>query len=54
MSNGMDGSKWMRTDRMNSAFMDLTGHISEPVVTNADGWGEFRCPGGKVSVWVQV
>jgi hypothetical protein len=23
------------------------------VVTNDAGWGEFRCNGGSVSVWVQ-
>jgi alpha-amylase len=54
MSNGSDGSKWMRVDRRNVTFTDITGHISEAVVTNADGWGEFRCPGGKVSVWVEI
>lgn len=52
MSNGSDGYKWMRTGRANARFTDVTGHVGEPVVTNADGWGEFRCPGGKVSVWV--
>ncbi len=53
MSNGSDGSKWMRVDRINATFTDITGHIAESVVTNVDGWGEFRCPGGKVSVWVE-
>jgi alpha-amylase len=53
MSNGSDGSKWMRVDRKNATFTDITGHITETVITNADGWGEFRCPGGKVSVWVE-
>jgi len=53
MSNGSDGVKWMRVDRVNTSFTDITGHSAEPVITNADGWGEFRCPGGKVSVWVE-
>lgn len=53
MSNGSDGCKWMRVDRVNATFSDITGHVKEPVHTNADGWGEFRCPGGKVSVWVE-
>jgi alpha-amylase len=44
----------MTVDRPNVAFSDITGHMKEPVMTNADGWGEFRCPGGKVSVWVEV
>ena len=54
MSNGSDGFKWMRVDRADTVFTDITGHIPEPVRTNADGWGEFRCLGGKVSVWVEV
>jgi alpha-amylase len=43
----------MRVDRRNARFSDITGHIADAVVTNGDGWGEFRCPGGKVSVWVE-
>jgi alpha-amylase len=54
MSNSLDGFKWMRVDRSHATFTDSTGHISEPVLTNGDGWGEFRCPGGKVSVWVEI
>jgi alpha-amylase len=53
MSNASDGYKWMRVDRPRTVFRDITGHISQTVNTNADGWGEFRCPGGKVSVWVE-
>lgn len=53
MSNGSDGWKWMRVDRPNRRFTDVTGHITDAVYTNGDGWGEFRCPGGKVSVWVE-
>jgi alpha-amylase len=54
MSNGLDGSKWMDVGRIHAGFTDLTGHIAEPVFTNADGWGDFRCPGGKVSVWLEI
>lgn len=53
MSNGGDGWKWMETGQPNAAYRDITGHVATPVTTNNDGWGEFRCPGGKVSVWVQ-
>ncbi|MGB7443521.1 MAG: alpha-amylase [Coleofasciculaceae cyanobacterium] len=53
MSNGGDGWKWMEVGKPNATFHDLTEHISDPVQTNADGWGEFRCPGGKVSVWIE-
>jgi alpha-amylase len=54
MSNGSDGNKWMRVDRPNATFSDITGHVKQLVMTNSDGWGEFRCPGGKVSVWVEA
>jgi len=53
MSNGWAGNKWMQVDRPDTWFFDLTGHVAERVCTNADGWGEFRCNGGSVSVWVQ-
>lgn len=54
LSNGSEGHKWMEVGRPNVVFHDLTEHISEPIFTNADGWGEFRCPGGSVSVWVEA
>jgi alpha-amylase len=53
MSNGPGGSKWMEVGKRNTKFNDLTEHIGEAVYTNADGWGEFRCNGGSVSVWVE-
>lgn len=53
MSNGDDGWKWMDVGRREALFDDVTGCCPEPVRTNADGWGEFRCRGGSVSVWVQ-
>ncbi|NET38962.1 MAG: alpha-amylase [Cyanothece sp. SIO1E1] len=53
MSNGPGGSKWMEVGKPNATFYDLTEHVREPVLTNAYGWGEFRCNGGSVSVWVQ-
>lgn len=53
MSNGPGGSKWMEVGKPNAKFNDLTEHIGEAVYTNADGWGEFRCNGGSVSVWVE-
>ena len=52
MSNGGDGWKWMETGHPDSIYTDITSHITTPVVTNSDGWGEFMCLGGKVSVWV--
>jgi alpha-amylase len=53
MSNGADGNKWMNVSRPDAAFRDLTEHFEEKVSTNADGWGNFLCKGGKVSVWVE-
>lgn len=53
MSNSCAGFKWMRVDRPSTRFIDVTGHITESVYTNSDGWGAFRCNGGSVSVWVQ-
>lgn len=53
MSNGADGNKWMNVFRPHTTFYDLTGAIVERVVTNAEGWGNFLCKGGGVSVWLQ-
>lgn len=53
MSDGPAGSKWMEVGKRNAIFHDLTEHIKEPVHTNGDGWGEFRCNGGSVSVWLE-
>ena len=53
MSDGAGGSKWMEVGKPNTAFYDVTEHIKEPIQTNSDGWGEFRCNGGSVSVWIE-
>jgi len=53
MSNGADGFKWMEVGQADSVYRDLTGHVPGVVVTNESGWGEFRCKGGSVSVWVR-
>ncbi|TVQ37101.1 MAG: alpha-amylase [Spirochaetaceae bacterium] len=52
LSNGDNGSKQMEIGAPDTTYIDLTEHIAEPVVTNSDGWGEFRCNAGSVSVWV--
>lgn len=54
LSNGSGGGKWMAVKRPNTTFYDLTGHIPDALTTNGDGWAEFRCNGGSVSVWVEV
>jgi alpha-amylase len=43
----------MEVGKKNTTFRDLTGHISDPITTNADGWAEWRCNGGSVSVWAE-
>ncbi len=52
MSNNQEASKSMQTNTANTTYIDLTEHIKEKVVTNEQGWGDFRCHGSSVSVWV--
>jgi alpha-amylase len=52
MSNGGDGTKQMEIGQSHRTYIDITEHITEPITTNADGWAEFRCNAGSVSVWV--
>ncbi|MEL6902277.1 MAG: alpha-amylase, partial [Cyanobacteria bacterium J06606_4] len=52
LSNGGSGSKWMEIGQANRTYIDLTEHIDEPITTNDEGWAEFRCDAGSVSVWV--
>jgi alpha-amylase len=53
LSDALEGTKWMEVGRPHARFTDLTEHVREPVTTNEHGWGEFRCNGGSVSVWIQ-
>ena len=52
MSNGEAGSKWMEVGRADYTYVDMTEHVKEPVTTNEEGWADFRCEAGSVSVWV--
>ncbi|WP_008311604.1 alpha-amylase [Leptolyngbya sp. PCC 6406] len=52
LTNASDGTKWMDVGNPNSTYHDITGHIETPITTNDEGWAEFRCNGGSVSVWV--
>jgi alpha-amylase len=54
LSDGPEGSKWMEVGKPNAEFYDITGHRKEAITTNENGWAEFRCNGGSVSVWVEV
>jgi len=53
LSDGPGGSKRMNVDRPNRNFTDATGNVGGTITTGNDGWGEFRCNGGSVSVWVE-
>ena len=52
LSNGDAGSKWMEIGHANKTYIDITEHVEEPVTTNEEGWADFRCEAGSVSVWV--
>ena len=52
ISNGDKGIKPMETGSPETTYVDITKHIDVTEITNLDGWGEFRCNGGSVSVWV--
>ncbi len=52
LSNGDAGTKWMEVGQPNATYADLTENVSEPVTTNDEGWADFSCGAGSVSVWV--
>ena len=52
LSNGDCGIKRMNTGRPNVHYKDVTGHLSDVVTSDGDGWAEFRCPAKSLSVWI--
>ncbi len=54
MSNGNEGFKEMQVDRnfAGKTFIDVLGNRTEEVIINEDGFGEFFCQSGSVSVWI--
>lgn len=54
LSDGPGGSKWMYVNKnfAGRQMYDITGNRSDIVTINADGWGNFSCNGGSVSVYV--
>jgi alpha-amylase len=52
LSNGDQGTKRMEVKQPDSTYMDITGHIKEKITTDKEGWADFRCNAGSVSVWV--
>ena len=53
LSNSEEGRKWMNVGHSNCTYIDITEHIAEPVTTNDEGWAEFRCNGGSISLWIK-
>ncbi|HSO43417.1 MAG TPA: alpha-amylase domain-containing protein, partial [Rhodospirillales bacterium] len=53
LTDGPPGSKRMATGRANRTFLDVTGASAGSVTTGDDGWGDFSCPAGSLSVWVE-
>ncbi len=53
LSNSEGGDKWMNIGQPNCTYLDITEHVQDAVTTNDDGWGQFRCNGGSVSVWIK-
>ncbi len=52
LSNGEAGTKNMQTATPGTSYYDLTEHFDDEITTDGNGWAEFRCPAGSVSVWV--
>ena len=52
ISSGDDGVRRMQTGASNTRFRDTTEHVGDEVTTDDEGWAEFRCRAGSVSVWV--
>lgn len=51
MGNSDPGTKYVATGLADTRFVDVTGADPEPVLSDADGTGQFRCPERGVSVW---
>ena len=55
MSNKDDGVKnmYMGEKFIGCEMYDITGNITDTIRVNEDGNAEFRCNGGKVSIWIK-
>ncbi|KAF9101863.1 hypothetical protein BGX27_011292 [Mortierella sp. AM989] len=55
MSNSEAGFKAMDVgkDKAGQVWVDMMGYWKESVTINEDGWGDFHCHAGSVSIWVQ-
>jgi len=56
LSNSDEGEKHMEIGKRYAGkrFKDISGRREEEVVIDKEGWGNFRCAAGAVSVWAPV
>lgn len=54
LSNDTDSIKSMNTGVPGITYEDITEHIDESVLSNDEGWAEFKCKSRSVSVWLPV
>ncbi|WP_280745234.1 MULTISPECIES: alpha-amylase [unclassified Parabacteroides] len=54
ISNGADGEKRMYVGkhRAGERWSEVTGHISQEVVIDEEGYATFYVPGGQLAVWI--
>lgn len=54
ISNSEEGNKHMEIGKRYAGkqFKDITGRREEAIAINEEGWGDFLCAAGSVSVWV--
>jgi alpha-amylase len=55
MSNGETGTKTMEIgkEHANQVFINALKKSDPEVIINKDGWGDFCCPPGNLSVWIK-
>jgi alpha-amylase len=55
LSNGEEGFKHMEIGKRHAGkvFVDYLHKRNEEITIDENGWGEFLCPAGSVSVWVE-
>lgn len=41
------------TEHAGEVWTDVLGWSTDKVTIAEDGWGDFKCPGGSVSIWTK-
>src|SRR5690606_24834655 len=52
LSIGEAGGRRRRAGAPDARYSDVTEVVKDPVHTDGEGWGDFGCEAGSVSVWV--